>query len=146
MKHCKICGLGEDYTNIRFNDDGVCNYCEFYEAHKDMLEDTEQLEQAFRQKMEHAKAKARAAGADYDCLVGFSGGKDSTYIIYQLKETYGMRVLAFTFDNGFSTEYGRNNIENALAKLHVGFLTLVNGIIWPRPQNCGFFYVKFIKI
>ena len=33
MKHCKICGLGEDYTNIRFNDDGVCNYCEFYEAH-----------------------------------------------------------------------------------------------------------------
>ena len=123
MKHCKICGLGEDYTNIRFNDDGVCNYCEFYEAHKDMLEDTEQLEQAFRQKMEHAKAKARAAGADYDCLVGFSGGKDSTYIIYQLKETYGMRVLAFT-----------------------GFLTLVNGIIWPRPQNCGFFYVKFIKI
>jgi len=81
MKHCKICGLGEDYTNIRFNDDGVCNYCEFYEAHKDMLEDTEQLEQAFRQKMEHA-----------------------------------------------------------------GFLTLVNGIIWPRPQNCGFFYVKFIKI
>jgi tRNA(Ile)-lysidine synthase TilS/MesJ len=93
MKHCKICGLGEDYTNIRFNDDGVCNYCEFYEAHKDMLEDTEQLEQAFRQKMEHAKAKARAAGADYDCLVGFSGGKDSTYIIYQLKETYGMYWL-----------------------------------------------------
>lgn len=123
MKHCKIYGLGEDYTNIRFNDDGVCNYCEFYEAHKDMLEDTEQLEQAFRQKMEHAKAKARAAGADYDCLVGFSGGKDSTYIIYQLKETYGMRVLAFTFDNGFSTEYGRNNIENALAKLHVDHIS-----------------------
>lgn len=48
MKHCKKCGLGEDYTNIRFNDDGVCNYCEFYESHKDMLEDTEQLEQAFR--------------------------------------------------------------------------------------------------
>ena len=43
MKHCKICGLGEDYTNIRFNDDGVCNYCEFYEAHKDMLEDTERV-------------------------------------------------------------------------------------------------------
>ena len=123
MKQCKICGLWEDYTNIRFNDDGVCNYCEFYEAHKDMLEDTEQLEQAFRQKMEHAKAKARAAGADYDCLVGFSGGKDSTYIIYQLKETYGMRVLAFTFDNGFSTEYGRNNIENALAKLHVDHIS-----------------------
>ena len=123
MKQCKICGLRENYTNIHFTSEGICNYCEFYEAYKDVLEDKEKLEQIFRQKMEDAKAKAKAAGAKYDCLVGFSGGKDSTYIIYQLKETYGMRVLAFTFDNGFSTEYGRNNIENALEKLNVDHIT-----------------------
>ncbi len=123
MKQCKKCGLPEHYTDIRFNDEGVCNYCEFYEAHKDVLEDRASLERQFTQKMEAAKAKAKSAGAKYDCLVGFSGGKDSTYIIYQLKETYGMRVLAFTFDNGFSTEYGRHNIENALSKLNVDHIS-----------------------
>ncbi|MCI9532310.1 MAG: hypothetical protein HFH38_11335 [Lachnospiraceae bacterium] len=123
MKQCKICGLWEDYTNIHLNEEGICNYCEFYESHKDALEDKEGLKRQFAQKMEAAKAKAQAAGSDYDCLVGFSGGKDSTYIIYQLKETYGMRVLAFTFDNGFSTDYGRLNIENALSKLNVDHIT-----------------------
>ena len=123
MKQCKICGLWEDYTNIHLNEEGICNYCEFYESHKDALEDKEGLKRQFAQKMEAAKAKAQAAGSDYDCLVGFSGGKDSTYIFYQLKETYGMRVLAFTFDNGFSTDYGRLNIENALSKLNVDHIT-----------------------
>ncbi|MBD5464991.1 MAG: hypothetical protein HDR22_04100 [Lachnospiraceae bacterium] len=123
MKRCKKCGLWENYTNIRFNQEDVCNYCEFYEKHKDILENKEELERIFLQKMEAGKKKAKEAGSKYDCLVGFSGGKDSTYIIYQLKEKYGMRVLAFTFDNGFSTEYGKNNIENALEKLKVDHIT-----------------------
>lgn len=123
MKRCKKCGLPEIYTNIRFNAEGICNYCEFYESHRDVLEDKQKLEQIFLQKMEEGKKKAREAGSKYDCLAGFSGGKDSTYIIYQLKEKYGMRVLAFTFDNGFSTEYGKNNIKNALEKLKVDHIT-----------------------
>lgn len=123
MKICKKCGLDETYTNIRFNEAGVCNYCEFYEANKAELEDKDALEQSFLEKMEAGKKKARENGAKYDCLVGFSGGKDSTYIIYQLKHRYGMRVLAFTFDNGFSTEYGKNNIANALKKLDVDHIT-----------------------
>ncbi|MBD5545169.1 MAG: hypothetical protein HDR01_13280 [Lachnospiraceae bacterium] len=123
MKRCKKCGLWENYTNIRFNQEGICNYCEFYENHKESLENKEELERIFLQKMEEGKKKAKEAGSKYDCLVGFSGGKDSTYIIYQLKERYGMRVLAFTFDNGFSTEYGKNNIESALEKLKVDHIT-----------------------
>lgn len=123
MKRCKKCGLPETYTNIRFNRQGICNYCEFYESHRDVLENTENLERIFLEKMEAGKKKAKEAGSKYDCLAGFSGGKDSTYIIYQLKEKYGMRVLAFTFDNGFSTEYGKNNIKNALEKLKVDHIT-----------------------
>lgn len=123
MKRCKKCGLWENYGNIRFNQKGICNYCEFYEIHKAILENEEELEKIFLQKMEAGKRKAKETGSKYDCLVGFSGGKDSTYIIYQLKEKYDMRVLAFTFDNGFSTEYGKNNIENALEKLKVDHIT-----------------------
>ena len=51
----------------------------------------------------------------YDCLVGFSGGKDSSYVIYRLRSHYNARVLAFTWDNGFLTDYARDNI-NRLVK------------------------------
>ena len=120
---CKVCGLPSNYPKIRYNSKGICNYCEFYGQHRSLLEDHEKLGQIFVKKVERAKRKAREAGSRYDCLVGFSGGKDSTYIIYQLQKKYGMRVLAFTFQNGFATEYGRKNIENALQKLDVDHVT-----------------------
>ena len=124
MKYCKICGLPETYPGIRFDESGTCNYCGFYEKHREILEDEEARQRIFEQKIGEAKEKAAKAGAEYDCIVGFSGGKDSTYIIYQMKKTYGMRVLAVTFQNGFHTEYGRNNIDIALNKLNVDHLTV----------------------
>ena len=122
-QRCKCCGLPEYYTKITFNQEGICNYCNFYAENKSVLENSSALKTAFQKKIEKAKEKAKEAGAKYDCLVGFSGGKDSTYIIYQLKKKYGMRVLAFTFDNGFSTEYGTKNIKNALEKLDIDHIT-----------------------
>ncbi|MDY3918548.1 MAG: hypothetical protein SOZ59_06035 [Candidatus Limivivens sp.] len=124
MKKCKKCGLPSSYQGISFDDQGVCNFCTFFEKHRETLEDLEGLEMQFRQAVERAKQEAAARNARYDCLVGLSGGKDSTYIVYQLKHTYGMRVLTFTLDNGFSTEYGRKNIENALAKLDVDHIRI----------------------
>ncbi len=123
MKKCVKCGLEEDYTGIKFDEKHVCNYCNFYEAHKRELHDEAALEQKFLDKIARAKEQAKKSGAKYDCLVGFSGGKDSTYIIYQLVKKYHMRVLAFTFNNGFSTKYGENNIKNALSKLSVDHIT-----------------------
>jgi len=122
-KRCVICGLPDHYRKIKFDEKGVCNYCNFYQENRDFLEDSPGLEKIFREKTEYAKKKAKENGSKYDCLVGFSGGKDSTYVIHQLKKKYGMRVLAFTFQNGFSTEYGRKNIENALQKMPVDHIT-----------------------
>lgn len=124
MHHCKKCGLPGNYKGIHFDGEGICNYCHFYESHREVLEDSDSLEDYFVSRLEAAKERARAAGADYDCLVGLSGGKDSTFIAYELKHRYHMRVLAFTYDNGFSTDYGRENIAIALEKLdidHVNF-------------------------
>ncbi len=123
MKKCVKCGLDENYTGITFDDKDVCNYCNFYEKHKVEINDEKSLELKFQEKIKRAKELASKNGAKYDCLVGFSGGKDSTYIIYQLKNIYNMRVLAFTFNNGFSTQYGKDNIENALSKLNVDHIT-----------------------
>ncbi len=119
MQTCIKCGLPEKYTGIKFDKSGKCNYCNFYEENKSFMEDEDLLEQKFLERIEKAKKKAKENNSKYDCLVGFSGGKDSTYIIYQLKYKYHMRVLAFTFDNGFMTDYGKNNIKNALEKINV---------------------------
>ena len=124
MRYCEKCGLPETYPDIEFNDHGSCNYCDFYDEHKDILMDAEKRHEIFCEKIEQVKKKAAETNAPYDCVVGFSGGKDSSYIIYQMAKTYGMRVLAVTFQNGFHTEYGRNNIENMLQKLDVDYMTV----------------------
>lgn len=113
MRYCERCGLPENYPGIRFNEEGICNYCGFYEKNREFLEDKEKRKGLFEKQIELARKKAAESGAPYDCIVGFSGGKDSTYIIWQMKHTYGLRVLAVTFQNGFHTEYGRNNIVPA---------------------------------
>lgn len=123
MQRCRKCGLYSNYPHIRFNHTGICNYCEFYEKHKNVLKQKNALEKSFLMKMEIGKNKAKALGSKYDCLAGVNGGKNSAYMVYQLKKRYGMRVLAFTFDNGFATEYGKQNIKNLLSKLHMDHIT-----------------------
>lgn len=124
MKYCKICGLPESYHGIQFDEKGVCNYCNFYETHRETLENKEYRKKIFEEEIEKAKKKAAENGSAYDCVVGFSGGKDSTYIIWQMKNVYKLRVLAITFQNGFHTEYGRSNIETSLQQLNVEHLTV----------------------
>lgn len=97
MQRCRKCGAYSDHVNIHFDRMGICNYCGFYEKHRNVLEQKTALKNTFLLKMEIGKAKARASGSSYDCLAAFSGGKGSTYMIWQLKEVYHMRVLAFTF-------------------------------------------------
>lgn len=123
MQRCRKCGLYANYPHIRFNSTGICNYCAFYEKHKNVLEQKNALEKSFLMKMEIGKNKAKEGGVKYDCLAGLSGGKYSAFMICQLKMRYGMRVLAFTFDNGFATDYGRQNIQNVLAKLQIDHVT-----------------------
>lgn len=124
MKYCKKCGLPETYPQIAFDENGTCCYCKFYKTHKEEIENKKEREQIFRNQIALAKEKAKETNAPYDCIVGLSGGKDSTYIVWQMKHTYGLRVLAVTFQNGFHTEYGRKNIENSLEKLDVDHITV----------------------
>lgn len=111
MKYCVKCGLPESYPKIRLDAEGVCSFCRFYEQHQAGLDDYESLHRLFLAEIEKAKEKARQNRSPYDCIVGLSGGKDGAYLICQLKKVYGMRVLAYTFDNGFSTDFGRQNCE-----------------------------------
>ncbi|MFH0954123.1 MAG: hypothetical protein V1873_07320 [Verrucomicrobiota bacterium] len=104
---CSRCVLPGNYRGIRFDDQGVCNYCRTHEKFRDRLTDFETLARLREERFE----RARAAGRPYDALVGLSGGKDSSWLAFQLTRRHGLKCLGFTFDNGFLTDYARHNID-----------------------------------
>lgn len=141
MNYCKKCGLPETYRGIRIGEDGVCNFCNFYEEHQERLRDHAGLEAFFAERAEAAREEAARRGSRFDCIVGLSGGKDSTYVIHQLRRKYNMRVLAFTLDNGFSTSFGVNNVSNALDKLGVEHMRIT-----PDDTILRMYYDKSLKL
>jgi len=112
MRRCSRCVLPETYPNIFFDEQGVCNYC---------LNHRDPAPLPLDSLLGHIKgAKKRSRG--YDALIPLSGGKDSTYVLYLATKVYGLRVLAFTFDNGFFSETALANIESALQRTGVDHL------------------------
>ncbi|MGB7337421.1 MAG: amino acid adenylation domain-containing protein [Phototrophicaceae bacterium] len=115
LTYCSRCGLSSNYPGIHFDDAGVCNICLSYDTYKSRAEQyfrpMEELE-ALAEKM-----KAKATG-DYDCIALMSGGKDSTYMVYRLANM-GLRVLAFTLDNGYIAEEAMANVRRVTKALGV---------------------------
>jgi len=114
MKTCENCVLNEKYPHINFNKKNICNYCTNYEKYKDKIEDKKLLKKLFKKRMEKIKGQNK-----YDCLIGISGGKDSSYVLHILKNKYNLNVLTYTFDNGFLSDYAKNNIKNLVEKTGV---------------------------
>lgn len=113
--HCIKCGLPSTYPNTLYSAEGVCNVCEFYETSKDQADD-------YFQSMERLSSLIMKAAdrkkSSYDCMVLFSGGKDSTYVLYHLVEM-GFKCLAFTFDNGYISDAAKDNIKKLVSELGV---------------------------
>ncbi len=106
MKICSKCVLPETFPGISFNGEGVCNYCLSFGG----MEGINREKVKYRQKFEDLIARC-SKGSGYECLVCFSGGKDSTYTLDLLKNHYGLRVLAVTMDNGFISPVAIENIR-----------------------------------
>jgi hypothetical protein len=114
MKICNTCVLPDTFPTINFDDRGVCNYCRSFrgEAHQ------EEQKKRYREKLEKLLASHRGRG-DYDVLMAYSGGKDSTYTLDLFKNFLNLRVLALTFDHGFVSPYAVRNIRSVVEKLGV---------------------------
>lgn len=114
VKRCTRCILPADFPHITFDEKGVCNYClEWDKRWKNF--DYEKAERELIKIFSEVKKKNRK----YDCMVPFSGGRDSTYVLYLVKRKYGLNPLAVTFNNGFLSEYAVENILNAIKILNV---------------------------
>ena len=109
LKRCSKCILPETYPFIKFNSNNVCNYCENYEKQNFLGEE----------KLFQYLEKFRSKNGEPDCLVGLSGGRDSTYGLHLLKTKYKMNPIAYTFDWGLTTDISRINAAKVCGKLGV---------------------------
>ena len=115
--HCKICFLSANHPGISLNERGVCNICtyDFPQAIKDNYNYTLENYQEFM-------GGNRDSKGDFDCLFGFSGGKDSTYMLHKFVNEYKKRVLSYTFDVPFQSTFALKNIERVKESLGIEFL------------------------
>lgn len=118
MRICKKCILPENFKNISFNDEGVCSYCI---NHTTVAKSINISNEERTKKCEEIDAiiEKNRGKALYDCVVGFSGGKDSTYLLWILKNKYKLNVLAVVIDHGFFPEVTINNIDIVQKKLGI---------------------------
>lgn len=124
--------------NIRFDDKGICNYYyDYKEAEKNGVFKGEDGLTRLDKLMEKIKEDGR--GKPYDCLIGLSGGVDSTYVAWLIKSK-GLRPLAVHLDNGWNSELAVNNIENIINKLNIDLYTLV--VNWQEFKDIQLSYLK----
>jgi N-acetyl sugar amidotransferase len=120
MKRCTKCVLPETWAGISFDKEGVCNYCRDREGRRKI--DWQAKEEEFKAILKKCQEKAKNTNAPYDCVIPFSGGKDSTYTLYTLVKKYNMKPLAATFNHCFLTEVMKENhvrVFNQLGAAHI---------------------------
>ncbi len=123
--------------DIVFDEAGVCNYYHDYkEAERNVLTG-KQGEQRIQELT--TLIKGRGQGKKYDCLIGLSGGVDSTYVAYLVKKL-GLRPLAVHLDNGWNSELAIKNIENVVSRLGIDLVTLV--VNWQEFRDIQLSYLK----
>lgn len=111
MKYCKKCLQPDTRPGIKFDERQVCYACK-YEEEKDKDIDWAKREQELRDIAELAKKKAKENNSPYDCVIGVSGGKDSTFQAIYTKEKLGLNILLVNSTPDGITEIGRHNLDN----------------------------------
>ena len=114
MSQCKRCFIDSRLPDVEIDSTGVCTFCTVSEKHSDLIEKIGHQEHLLKERID----RFRGVG-EYDCVVGLSGGKDSSYILLRLVRHYGARVYTYTFDNGFMTDYALDNIERIVRDIGV---------------------------
>ena len=114
MRICSICVLPETFPTIEFDRKGICNYCRSFEGKIYQ----EELKKEYRDKFLKLLNGQKGLG-DYDVLIAYSGGKDSSYTLDIFKNYFNLRVLALTFDHGFVSPYAMKNMRIVTERLGI---------------------------
>lgn len=123
-QQCTRCVMDTSASDISFDSQGVCNYCTEYLAQASHIIHEDEQAKASRLNALVASVKASGQGKPYDCIVGVSGGVDSSWTLVEVVRL-GLRPLAVHMDNGWNSELAQNNISNLVQGLGVDLYTRV---------------------
>ncbi|MGA1839983.1 MAG: hypothetical protein ACMUIU_05085 [bacterium] len=116
LKRCNRCGLPETYPGIQFNQDYICNYCVHYDLFKEREEIVKtEVKERIIKLIENIKEQRQK----YHCIVAYSGGKDSSFLLYHLRTKYKLNILACTLDNGFLSHTALQNVKTITKALNI---------------------------
>ncbi len=121
LKRCTKCLLAETHDTIVFDEQGVCNVCRNIEYKQEAM-DWPAKEKEFRQILDEYRGTNT-----YDCIVPFSGGKDSTYTLHALVKDFHLKPLVVCFDHGFMRPTVLADTERTIRRLGVDFLKFRSG-------------------
>ena len=136
---CKTCVMDTSDSKIEFNEKGICDHCLTYFK---LIEPTWNYGIGHKAELEKLRDKIYKEGRnrDFDCILGMSGGIDSSYLTYYVKEILNLRPLVFHVDAGWNTKESVNNIERIVNGLNLDLFTEV--INWDEMKDLQ---VSFLK-
>ncbi len=136
---CTNCVMDTSDANIKFNSEGVCDHClDFYEN----VEPNWHTDERGRKELEQTLDKIKSVGKnkEFDCILGISGGVDSSYMLHLAVKEFGLRPLVFHVDGGWNSELAVHNINVLIDKLNLDLYTEV--INWEEMKD---FQLAFFK-
>lgn len=136
---CTNCVMDTSDSRITFDANGVCDHCnDFY---KNVLPNWH-TDETGKQELESivAKIKKEGEGKEFDCILGLSGGVDSSYMLHIAVKEFGLRPLVFHVDGGWNSELAVHNIQVMIDKLELDLYTEV--INWEEMKD---FQLTFFK-
>lgn len=137
-KRCNRCVMDTSDCEISFDEQGNCNHCNtYFNTTTNMSYQGKKSDREFDALIETMKRKGK--NSKYDCVIGVSGGVDSTYVAYLAKER-GLRVLLVHLDNGWNTPIGEENVKNIVNLL--GFDFEVYKLDWQEFRQMQVAFLK----
>ncbi len=139
-RQCSRCVLDTTAKDITFDARGLCNYCKKFDSTvRDWIFMDENKK---KEQLNYIVEKIKRLGQNkpYDCILGLSGGVDSTYLAYFAKKKLGLRPLAVHFDNGWDSEVAVRNIKQIVSTLDFDLYTHV--IHWDEFKDLQLAYLR----
>lgn len=136
---CSNCVMDTSDSRIKFDSNGVCDHCNDFKNNIKPYWHTDEIGRNQLQRIVE-KIKNEGKGKDFDCILGLSGGVDSSYMLHIAVKEFGLRPLVFHVDGGWNSELAVHNIQMLVEKLSLDLYTEV--INWEEMRD---FQLAFFK-
>jgi N-acetyl sugar amidotransferase len=135
---CKSCVMDTSDEKIKFDENGICDYCQNFK--KRIKKNFENFNTSKKKIFEIAENIKKNSNSKYDCLIGISGGVDSSYLAYFVKKELKLNPLVIHVDTGWNSLESTNNIEKIIDSLELDLQTIV--IPWKEMRDLQLSFFK----